>query len=60
VGRNGGGAILCNRETAGLVGAGPGAAGAVAKAPPEDDDEEEVPVSCCTRDLKSLGSVLYM
>jgi hypothetical protein len=61
VGRNGGGAIFCNRETVGLVGGGPGSL-----SPEEDDDddgdgdeeEEEVPVNCCTKDLKSLGSVL--
>jgi len=56
VGRNGGGAIFCKRETAGLVGAG----GPDSRAPEEEDDELLVPVSCCTRDLKSWGSVLYI
>ncbi len=69
VGRNGGGAILCNRETAGLVGTtglGPGCCcccccwSSTRDPEPDEADEEEVPVSCCTRDLKPLGAVLYI
>lgn len=47
VGLNGGGARLDNLELGGLGPEGGGFAG------------KEVPVSCCTRERKSLGSVLY-
>lgn len=47
VGRSGGGAILCNLE---LGGFGPDRGGFAGC---------EVPVSCCTRERKSLGCVLY-